>query len=179
MVRRSFMALIAVLVFANFAASQEIDLLDFAAPQVVIQGFLDPDTSTIAGTEKIQLTNTGESPLTEIVFLLPANLGSEPNHYLSELFGSKGYYKNFDSSHTYVSGVRVNGKPAEFSLEEGPSVLQTYSLDSVKLIVQLGEILPREETSVEIDFLTKIPYKRGDFGLSANGIFYLNGRFYP
>ena len=179
MVRRSFMALIAVLVFANFAASQEIDLLDFAAPQVVIQGFLDPDTSTIAGTEKIQLTNTGESPLTEIVFLLPANLGSEPNHYLSELFGSKGYYKNFDSSHTYVSGVRVNGKPAEFSLEEGPSVLQTYSLDSVKLIVQLGEILPGEETSVEIDFLTKIPYKRGDFGLSANGIFYLNGRFYP
>ncbi|MDD2431583.1 MAG: hypothetical protein PHD88_05355 [Firmicutes bacterium] len=174
-----FLLFILILAVPIFAQEPNSSWPNYSPPRVEIQGFLDPDTSTLAGSMKIDFTNKCSHTITEISFLLPANFGSEPNPYLSELYRAKGFYQNFDSSYTYVVGVKVNNETFPVSLEPVSEVTQTFSLYSARMVLSIGELLPEQSVQIEMEFLSKVAHKRGDFGLSLSGVFYLNGGFYP
>ncbi len=144
-------------------------------PKYQLQSWIDPDTHTIAGTMLLHFQNNQTRPLDEVVFFLPANLETEPNPYLSQVWRSKGYLKNFDSSHTYVVGVKVNGEDVAFVYESFPAITKKYSLESVLLKVPVKGLLPNESLELELDFLTKIPHRHGDQGWSKEIFYWMCG----
>ena len=99
-------------------------------PEYQLQSWIDPDTHTIAGTMWLHFQNNQGKPLEELTFFLPANLDTEPNPFLSQIWRSQGYLKKFDSSHTYVVNVKVNGEDVAFVYEPFPAIIKKYSLKS-------------------------------------------------
>lgn len=147
-------------------------------PEYQLQSWIDSDTHTIAGTMWLHFQNNQGKPLEELTFFLPANLDTEPNPYLSQIWRSQGYLKKFDSSHTYVVKVKVNGEDVAFVYESFPAIIKKYSLESVLLKVPLKGLLPNESLELELKFLTKIPHRHGDQGWSKEIIYWMCG-FHP
>ena len=147
-------------------------------PEYQLQSWIDPDTHTIAGTMWLHFQNNQGKPLEELTFFLPANLDTEPNPFLSQIWRSQGYLKKFDSSHTYVVNVKVNGEDVAFVYEPFPAIIKKYSLESVLLKVPLKGLLPNESLELELRFLTKIPHRHGDKGWSKEIIYWMCG-FHP
>lgn len=143
-----------------------------------ISGWIDTDTYTISGKLNVTYKNETEKSLNELVFLLPANLETEPNPYISKIWKSKGYYKKFDSAHTYVVGAKACNEDLPVIYDLFPEVIQKFSLQGVLLRIPIKNLDPGQTINLEMEFLTKTPNKRGDKGYSRD-VFYWSSGWHP
>lgn len=123
-----------------------------AAPIQIEATFL-PDEHVIAGTMRVSY----DASPAEASFALLANLGREPNPYLSPLAHDGTYVSGFDPAWTVIERVAWSTGTGEeeipFELLPAPPSLQTYSLDDVLLRVDL----PGGEGDLLIEFRTRFP----------------------
>ncbi|GAB4307669.1 MAG: hypothetical protein Kow0097_07880 [Candidatus Bipolaricaulota bacterium] len=124
-----------------------------AAPIQIEATFL-PEEHLIAGTMRVRW----DASPTEAWFALLANLGREPNPYLSPLAQDGTYVAGFDPAWTVIERVAWSTPSGEeevaFELLPAPPTLQTYSLDDVLLRVPL----PPGSGELAIEFRTKFPH---------------------
>ncbi|HEU67914.1 MAG TPA: hypothetical protein ENN53_01625, partial [Candidatus Acetothermia bacterium] len=124
-----------------------------AAPIQIEATFL-PNEHAIAGTMRVSC----DASSTEAWFALLANLGREPNPYLSPLARDGTYVAGFDPAWTVIERVAWSAGAGEeeipFELLPAPPSFQTYSLDDVLLRVDL----PGGEGDLLIEFRTRFPH---------------------
>ena len=146
-----------------------------AFPSYNIKGWLDPDTHSIAGNLHLEVINDSSQALHELSFFLPANLDTEPNPYISQVWRAKGHLKNFAGSNSYVVGVKVNGQEVPVLYEPIEPTIRKYSLHSAILKVPVNEVEPNQRVTVEMEFVTATPQKRGDKGWNADIHYWTSG----
>ncbi len=127
-----------------------------------IEANLVDEKKLIKGRERVKFTNSLDQPVSEVVFLLEGNLYRKPNPHLSKVNTDSNYPAGFDPGWTEVE--EITG-PAEqelpYTLESLPPSSQTYSLEDTFVRVKLPEKLePGEETSISLQFSTKVPRKK-------------------
>lgn len=144
-------------------------------PSYNIKGWLDPDTHSIAGNLHLEIINDSSNVLQELSFFLPANLDTEPNPYISQIWRAEGHFKNFAGSNSYVVGVKVNGQEVPVLYEPIEPTIRKYSLHSAILKVPVKELEPNHKVSVEMEFVTATPHKRGDRGWNADIHYWTSG----
>ncbi len=126
-------------------------LLAFGA-EVKISVRFDPEKHEIFGSQWITLSE----PQKEAWFLLLANLGREPNPFISPLIQDSLYVSGFDPSWTKIERAvwEKTGEELPFELLPAPATYQTYSLSDVLLRV----LLPSEGGTLRLDFRTRFPH---------------------
>jgi len=122
-----------------------------------IQVSLDTDQDTLIGSQAVVYVNDTDESLQEITFALIANWGAEANPYLHPALTDAPYTAGFDPTWTEISQVAdASGEALPFRIESIPPFLQTFSLDTGLLIVELPAPLePGAATTVHMDFETK------------------------
>lgn len=124
-----------------------------SAPVRIEATFL-PAEHVVAGTMRMEVDGSAS----EAWFALLANLGREPNPYVSPLVRDGTYVGGFDPAWTQVERVGWVAASGEeelpFELLPAPPTLQTYSLDDVLLRVPL----PGGSGVLVIAFRTRFPH---------------------
>ncbi len=120
---------------------------------------LDPTTQTLVGTQRVDVVNDEDAPISQAIFALMANAGAEPNPYLHPALLDSQRVRGFDPSWTRIYRVAdADGEPLSFALKPAPPSLQTYSLEDGLLLVDLPTPLaPGERFVISIDFETGVP----------------------
>ncbi len=126
------------------------------AQEVSLKVAFDPEEHVIYGTEEVRFTSAPG----EVAFMLLANLGREPNPYISPRARDSTYPWGFDPSWTRIEGVswRSGGEEGalDYDLRDFPLILQTYSLKEGIMTVKL----PRGEAgTLVIRFRTRFPHQ--------------------
>jgi len=126
-------------------------LLAFGA-EVEISVRFDPEKHEIFGSQWI----TFSEPQEEAWFVVLANLGREPNPYVSPLIQDSIYVSGFDPAWTRIERAvwEKTGEDLPFELLPAPATYQTYSLSDVLLRV----FLPSEAGKLRLDFRTRFPH---------------------
>lgn len=120
--------------------------------EVKISVCFDPEKHEISGSQWV----TFSEPQKEAWFVLLANLGREPNPYVSPLVQDSLYVAGFDPSWTKIEKAvwEKTGEEIPFELLPAPATYQTYSLSDVLLRVAL----PFEGGKLRLDFRTRFPH---------------------
>lgn len=125
------------------------------ATEISLEATFSPEDHTVTGIETITFDAAPEKTF----FILLANLGREPNPYLSGRALDETYPMGFDPSWTIVERVLWKGEGEEreldYTLLPFPAVIQTYSLEDGVMRVELPEGSPG---SLVIHFRTRFPY---------------------
>ena len=125
------------------------------AAEISLQANFNPEDHTVSGMETISF----DAAPAQAYFLLLANLGREPNPYLSGRALDATYPLGFDPSWTIIERVLWKGDGREEALDYTllplPAVTQTYSLDDGIMRVELPEGAPG---TLVIFFRTRFPY---------------------
>ena len=152
--------LLAAVILVLFLGTGQAVLV--ANTNYTIQAELIDKTRVIRGQEKIEFTNELSRSISEIVLILQGNLYREANPYLSKINLDSIYPGGFNPGWTKVSRVTgPDGEKLSYEKESLPPTSQTFSLAGTVLRVDLGKaIAPGGESSVSVDFATKVPKKR-------------------
>ena len=120
--------------------------------EVEISVRFDPEKHEIFGSQWI----TFSEPQEEAWFVVLANLGREPNPYVSPLVQDSIYVSGFDPAWTRIERAvwEKTGEDLPFELLPAPATYQTYSLSDVILRVSL----PSEAGKLRLDFRTRFPH---------------------
>jgi len=116
----------------------------------------------------------------QMVFLLLANLGREPNPHLGPRAMDDAYPSGFEPSETIIHDVVSRTADGErslpFRLMALPPAWQTYSLEQGLLVVDLSE--GERCDHIDIEFTTTIPRRTGDEGIH-DGVLTWRFGWYP
>lgn len=148
-----------------------------AAPDQTLDVRYDSDGRTLSGT--LDVTLSAESPT--VYFALFANLGREPNPYLSPRSEDERYPFGFEEASLEIESVDLvqspSSTPVRFRWLSIPPAFQTYSLEETVLAVDLGSAM--QTPTLRIRFTTHAPrMSSGDDGLTGGVLTWRFG-WYP
>lgn len=162
----NLLAILAVLFISvtGFAQEREYSHYD-------IDIHFDPEARLISGSQEINYYNDTGETLDEVLFLLNANGGREPNPYLDASFIDANYPEGFDPSWTIIHSVSDEaGQALDYMMDSIPPFFQTFSLDETLLRVKLPQSLaPGGRVKLNLEFETKFPHAS-----NIDSIFYKN-----
>ena len=118
---------------------------------------LDPLEQMLVGSQQVDYVNDTDEATNEILFLLIANWGTEPNPYVHPAMFDSQYVGGFDPTWTRIHSVTDTADQSlVYHLEPFPPTMQTYSLDDGILAVELSAPLgPGERVTLNIEFETR------------------------
>lgn len=123
-----------------------------ASAHIRLFGEFDPESHELYGTQWVEFREARD----EAWFVLLANVGREPNPYVSPLVLDSTYVFGFDPAWTRIEEVvwESTGESLPYELLPAPATIQTYSLEEVLLRVSL----PGEPGTLRLSFRTRFPH---------------------
>jgi len=150
----------------------------WAAPEAryEIDAAVDVHRSIIVGTENLLVKNTTLQPINELYFFLYPNQFETKNQHLNEVNYRWHYPSGFDRGWMKLEEIRSG--PGGDSLELKLVSVEHVPAGTIGLVSLSSPLEPGEETTLEIDFETKVPHKFGPFGRFRNTLT-VQGGWYP
>lgn len=146
-----------------------------------IDARLEEGNHLITGNETIELTNTLNDGVSEVVLILSANLYKQPNPHLSKINLDSLYPAGFDPGWTKVNKITgPEGNELTYKMEQLPPTKQTFSLKDTIVRVELANKLgPGERTTLDLQFTTKFPRKKAGDEELYKGVYTWRFGWYP